>query len=82
MVKLRFRSLVLPGSGAKESRVKAKLEGFTCNVFPDFSWISELTAFIKSPPGVSGQRLCTAHDLYVLFRLSNLSSQPNGLEYR
>lgn len=51
MVKLRFTSLVLPDMAAKESRVKVVLAGFTCNVFPDFSWISELTAFIKSPPG-------------------------------
>ncbi|GLB34893.1 putative autophagy-related protein 2 CAD motif containing protein [Lyophyllum shimeji] len=51
MIKLRFTSLVVPGTTAKESRIKLTLAGFTFTVFPDFSWITDLAAFVQSPPG-------------------------------
>ncbi|KAG5650892.1 hypothetical protein H0H81_010636 [Sphagnurus paluster] len=52
MVKLRFTSLVVPGTSAKESRVKLTLSGFTFNFYPDFSWAKDLAVFVKSPAGV------------------------------
>lgn len=42
----------------KESRVKLTLWGFTCNVFPDIQWLSDLEQFAKSPPGVSYLPVC------------------------
>ncbi|KAF8077884.1 hypothetical protein FPV67DRAFT_1463315 [Lyophyllum atratum] len=51
MVKLRFTSLVVPGTTAKESRIKLTLTGFTFALFPDFSWTTDLADFAKAPPG-------------------------------
>ena len=52
MVKLRFVSLLMPETTAKESKVKLTMWGFTFTLFPDIGWISDLAAFSKSPPGV------------------------------
>ncbi|KAG6814394.1 hypothetical protein H0H92_010980 [Tricholoma furcatifolium] len=51
MVKLRFTSSTLPGTSAKESRVKLALTGFTFNILPNFTWVEDLASFAKSPPG-------------------------------
>ncbi|KAI0065395.1 hypothetical protein BV25DRAFT_1821795 [Artomyces pyxidatus] len=51
LIKLRFISLVVPESTAKESRVKLTLTGFTYNVMPDLQWLTALTIFAKPPPG-------------------------------
>ncbi|KAF8892528.1 hypothetical protein BD779DRAFT_1610102 [Infundibulicybe gibba] len=51
LVKLRFVSLVIPGTTVKESRIKLTLTGFTYNFYPDIGWISDLTLFVKPPPG-------------------------------
>ncbi|KAH9935004.1 uncharacterized protein B0H18DRAFT_1082721 [Fomitopsis serialis] len=50
-LKVRFISLVVPETTAKESRVKLTLRGITFTVHPDFDWISDLAAFAKAPPG-------------------------------
>ncbi|KAG2144870.1 hypothetical protein BD769DRAFT_1661009 [Suillus cothurnatus] len=52
MVKARFTSLVVPESGAKETKIRLALWGFTCHVYPNLQWISDLARFIKAPPGV------------------------------
>lgn len=51
MIKLRFRSYTVPGTIAKESSVRISLAGFTYNLRPDLSWVSDLGAFFKAPPG-------------------------------
>ncbi|KAG1891100.1 hypothetical protein F4604DRAFT_1567203 [Suillus subluteus] len=52
MVKARFTSLVVPETGAKETKIRLALWGFTCHVYPNLQWISDLARFIKAPPGV------------------------------
>ncbi|KAG1878016.1 hypothetical protein DFJ58DRAFT_753708 [Suillus subalutaceus] len=52
MVKARFASLVVPETGAKETKIRLALWGFTCHVYPNLQWISDLARFIKAPPGV------------------------------
>ncbi|TFK42519.1 hypothetical protein BDQ12DRAFT_703030 [Crucibulum laeve] len=52
LVKLRFTSVVIPETLAKETRVKLTLCGFTCNILPDIQPITDLQSFVKSPPGV------------------------------
>ncbi|KAG6845341.1 hypothetical protein H0H87_010798 [Tephrocybe sp. NHM501043] len=51
MVKLRFTSLLLPGTVLKESRVKLTLSGFTFTAYPDLTWMTDLANFAQSPPG-------------------------------
>ena len=53
MLKLRFVSLILPETNAKESRVKVTLSGITYTLHGDLDWIAELANFVKAPPGVS-----------------------------
>lgn len=53
-MKLRFTSLVVPETTAKESRIKLTLCGFTYNLYPDFAWALDLGQFVKAPPGVGG----------------------------
>lgn len=52
MVKARFTSLAVPETGAKETKIRLALWGFTCHVYPDLQWISDLAQFMKAPPGV------------------------------
>ena len=52
MLKIRFVSLILPETNAKESRVKVTLSGFTYTVHADLDWISDLGRFAKAPPDV------------------------------
>ncbi|KAG1782593.1 hypothetical protein EV702DRAFT_1232405, partial [Suillus placidus] len=52
MVKARFTSLVVPETGAKETKIRSALWGFTCHVYPNLQWISDLARFMKAPPGV------------------------------
>ncbi|KAI0082632.1 hypothetical protein K474DRAFT_1610655 [Panus rudis PR-1116 ss-1] len=51
LLKLRFTSLVVPGTTAKESKVKVTFAGITYTAFPDFDWIQDLIRFAKAPPG-------------------------------
>ncbi|KAL5490249.1 ATG2 [Sanghuangporus weigelae] len=51
VLRIRFRSVVLPGTAAKESRVRMVLNGLTFDLWSDVTWIQDLTSFIKSPPG-------------------------------
>ncbi|TRM57600.1 hypothetical protein BD626DRAFT_514419 [Schizophyllum amplum] len=51
MVHLRFVSAALPGTGAKESRIKLNLFGFTCNAHPEHQWALDIGRFVKAPPG-------------------------------
>jgi autophagy-related protein 2 len=51
MVKLRFTSLVVPETTAKESRLKLTLWGFTYDAYPDLKWVADLGRFVKAPPG-------------------------------
>ncbi|KAI5899365.1 uncharacterized protein SCHCODRAFT_02483354 [Schizophyllum commune H4-8] len=51
MLNLRFVSAALPGTGAKESRIKLNLFGFTCNAHPEYQWALDLGRFVKAPPG-------------------------------
>lgn len=53
MLKLRFVSLAIPETKAKESRVKVTLSGITYTFHPSVQWMTELTRFAKAPPGVS-----------------------------
>lgn len=52
MVKARFASLAVPDTGAKETKIRLALWGFTSHVYPNLQWISDLAQFIKAPPGV------------------------------
>ncbi|KAJ3725873.1 hypothetical protein C8R42DRAFT_575547 [Lentinula raphanica] len=51
LIKLRFTSEIVPETMAKESRVRIRLWGFTYQLFPDFSWLSDLVVFTSAPPG-------------------------------
>ncbi|KAI1795867.1 hypothetical protein LXA43DRAFT_989826 [Ganoderma leucocontextum] len=50
-VKLRFTSLVVPETTAKESRVRLTVDGITYNFYPDIAWAADLGRFFKAPPG-------------------------------
>lgn len=53
MVKLRFASVVISDTAAKESRIKTTLHGFTFLLSAaHMGWANDLAAFIKAPPGV------------------------------
>ena len=51
-LKLRFTSLVVPETTAKESRVRLTVDGITYNFYPDIAWATDLGSFFKAPPGV------------------------------
>ncbi|KAJ3809145.1 hypothetical protein F5876DRAFT_44505 [Lentinula aff. lateritia] len=51
LLKLRFTSVILPETIAKESRIRLHLWGFTYQLFTDVSWISDITLFANAPPG-------------------------------
>ncbi|KDQ33527.1 hypothetical protein PLEOSDRAFT_22057 [Pleurotus ostreatus PC15] len=51
MVKLRFISLIVPETTAKEARIHLTLCGFEHTVHPDIGWIEDLATFSKAPPG-------------------------------
>ncbi|KAI0748137.1 hypothetical protein C8Q80DRAFT_1120684 [Daedaleopsis nitida] len=50
-LKLRFTSLVVPETTAKESRVRLTVSGITYNFYPDIGWTADLGRFFKAPPG-------------------------------
>ncbi|KAI0831319.1 hypothetical protein BC628DRAFT_1312257 [Trametes gibbosa] len=50
-LKLRFTSLVVPETTAKESRVRLTLCGVTYHFYPDPKWGRDLGRFFKAPPG-------------------------------
>ncbi|EIW60338.1 uncharacterized protein TRAVEDRAFT_63914 [Trametes versicolor FP-101664 SS1] len=50
-LKLRFTSLVVPETTAKESRVRLTLCGITYHFYPDLKWATDLGRFVKAPPG-------------------------------
>ncbi|KAL7283400.1 hypothetical protein ACG7TL_002830 [Trametes sanguinea] len=51
VVKLRFTSLVVPETTAKESRVRVTLSGITYHFYPNLKWATNLGRFFKAPPG-------------------------------
>ncbi|KAL4267314.1 Autophagy-related protein 2 [Pleurotus pulmonarius] len=51
MIKLRFISLIVPETTAKEARIHLTLCGFEHTVHPDMAWIEDLATFSKAPPG-------------------------------
>ena len=59
MLKLRFTSLVVSDSAAKETRIKVTLCGLTYTLYPDLTWASEVAQFVKAPPGVGQYTLLT-----------------------
>ncbi|KAI0670368.1 hypothetical protein C8Q78DRAFT_1035864 [Trametes maxima] len=50
-LKLRFTSLVVPETTAKESRIRLTLCGVTYHFYPDLKWAADLARFFKAPPG-------------------------------
>ncbi|KAI0374905.1 hypothetical protein BV20DRAFT_1032957 [Pilatotrama ljubarskyi] len=50
-LKLRFTSLVVPETTAKESRVRLTLCGITYHFYADLQWAADLGRFFKAPPG-------------------------------
>ncbi|KAI0093682.1 hypothetical protein BDY19DRAFT_1063485 [Irpex rosettiformis] len=52
LLKLRFTSLVVSDSAAKESRIKVTICGATYTLYPNLDWITDITRFVKAPPGV------------------------------
>ncbi|KAH9946106.1 uncharacterized protein BXZ73DRAFT_86295 [Epithele typhae] len=50
-LKLRFTSLIVPETTAKESRVRLTVSGITYTFYPDISWAEDLGRFFKAPPG-------------------------------
>lgn len=53
MVRLRFASVSVSDTVAKESRIKVFLDGLMLSVAGDLSWTSDLGLFVKAPEGVS-----------------------------
>ncbi|KAI9064447.1 hypothetical protein FKP32DRAFT_1685733 [Trametes sanguinea] len=51
VLKLRFTSLVVPETTAKESRVRVTLSGITYHFYPNVKWATNLGRFFKAPPG-------------------------------
>ncbi|KAF4615034.1 hypothetical protein D9613_003111 [Agrocybe pediades] len=51
IVKLRFTTSTTPGINSKETRIKLTLCNFTYTFFPELQWISDITLFVKNPPG-------------------------------
>ena len=47
-LKLRFSSLVVPETTAKESRVRLTVDGITYNFYPDIAWATDLGSFFKA----------------------------------
>ncbi|KAI6036274.1 hypothetical protein BKA83DRAFT_4160612 [Pisolithus microcarpus] len=52
MIKIRFTSLVVPETSAKESKIKLSLCGITCHVPANPCFAADLAAFAKAPAGV------------------------------
>ena len=52
MIHLRFASVAVSDTVAKESRVKASLHGFTLLVADGVAWMNDVASFVKAPPGV------------------------------
>jgi hypothetical protein len=52
MINLRFASVVLGDTSAKESRIKLLASGFSFVVTTDFTWMEDLANFGKAPEGV------------------------------
>ena len=52
MINLRFASVVLSDTSAKESRIKLLATGFSFIVTADLSWLEDLANFGKAPEGV------------------------------
>ncbi|KAI0636957.1 hypothetical protein C8Q77DRAFT_1095313 [Trametes polyzona] len=50
-IKLRFTSLVVPETTAKESRIRLTICGVTYHFYPDLKWATNLGSFFKAPPG-------------------------------
>lgn len=48
---MRFRSVVLPGTTAKESRINLSLHGLRIGLLSELEWIKDLSEFVKNPPG-------------------------------
>jgi hypothetical protein len=72
MIRLRFASVSLSDTTAKESRVKLSLHGFTFSMASDLVWINDLGMFAKAPEGVnttSYSILCHSTDLPFRFDL-------------
>ncbi|KIY72189.1 hypothetical protein CYLTODRAFT_418166 [Cylindrobasidium torrendii FP15055 ss-10] len=51
MLNLVFKSLAIPETSSKESRIRLTLWGFTFNFRADISWVDQLASFFKAPPG-------------------------------
>ncbi|KZT26471.1 hypothetical protein NEOLEDRAFT_1177476 [Neolentinus lepideus HHB14362 ss-1] len=52
MLKLRFTSAVVSDRGtAKQSRIRLSLSSFTYNLLPDLAWATDLSEYVKAPPG-------------------------------
>ncbi|CDO68278.1 hypothetical protein BN946_scf184799.g5 [Trametes cinnabarina] len=50
-LKLRFTSLVVPETTAKETRIRLTLCGVTYHFYPGLEWSANLARFFKAPPG-------------------------------
>ncbi|KAG7092576.1 hypothetical protein E1B28_008923 [Marasmius oreades] len=51
VLKLRFTSLLIPGTIFKESKIRLSLWGFIYNFSHDTSWMTDLAIFASAPPG-------------------------------
>lgn len=66
LLKLRFASLVVSDSTAKETRIKVTICGITYTLYPDIAWLFDVIQFVKAPPGVCADSLYyfnTPHNL-------------------
>lgn len=59
MIHIRFASVTVSDTAAKESRVKASLHGFTLLIADGIAWMDDVGAFVKAPPGVRVAELLT-----------------------
>ncbi|KAH8107055.1 hypothetical protein BXZ70DRAFT_271252 [Cristinia sonorae] len=78
LLKLRFTSLVVPGTIAKESQIKVTLCGLTYNFYPDIEWITDLASFVKAPPGAF-ESVVPSERTHISVKVTDTSIRAFGL---
>ena len=73
LLKLRFVSITLKDANAKQSRIRLTLFGFTYSFHPDLAWVTDLSEFVKAPPGVGPSPVITFVILLFVRHSSKLS---------
>ncbi|TCD64536.1 autophagy- protein 2 [Steccherinum ochraceum] len=80
LLKLRFTSLIVPGTIAKETKVKVTLCGLTYNFHPGIAWITDLTNFVKAPPGAF-ETVVPSERTHISVKITDTSIRAFGAQY-